>query len=63
MIGVFIVLVFMFVTAIFGNKGKLLKDKNGQYYREIKQDNRMIHIPVFQDKKLNEEAKKYQKKI
>ncbi len=63
MIGVFIVFVLMFVTAIFGNKGKLLKDKNGQYYREIKQDNRMIHIPVFQDKKLNEEAKKYQKKI
>lgn len=63
MIGVLIVIFLMLVTTALGSKGKLLKDQNGHYYREIKQENRTIHVPVFQDKKLNDETKKFQKRI
>ena len=62
-IGVAIVLFIVLITVIFGNKGKLLKDKQGHYYQEMKQGNRTIHVPIFEDKKLNEEVKKFQKRI
>ena len=62
-IGVAIVLLIVITTMIFNNKGKLLKDEQGHYYRELKQGNRTIHVPVFEDKKLNEEVQKFQKNI
>ena len=62
-IGVAIVLLIVIITMIFNNKGKLLKDEQGHYYRELKQGNRTIHVPVFEDKKLNEEVQKFQKNI
>ena len=61
--GVLIVIFLMLITTVLGNHGKVLKDQKGQYYREMKQGNRTIQVPVFENKKLNEEAKKYQNRI
>lgn len=59
-------ILFVFILFLFGMKlpkEKTLKDKFGQKYKELVYQNRIMKYPVFQDKLLNKEIKKYKKNV
>lgn len=54
---------FLFFFLLKLPKEKIKEDKNKQTYREITHGEKVIQIPVFENKKLNQEIKKYEKNV